>query len=274
VVVGPLSPAGHAGAPAGRPGVYDLLTGHPDGASVGEHGELEPNVVRLFAEGVPTAETPEEAAVRRSVGGENDSPARQLARYVKEVAENRATKMEVRLVWRRDGYLRGGDQIPFLERRDAAVRFTEPNEDYRHQHHDGSDVQGQLLLRHPRGGPRRPPQPGQLPATATLRRGRPAALITRLAAARRRRCGGRHRPGGALRCGWGQAASLAAMSWLLGYPVVRIAPVAAAVVGRARSTQVIIRGRRRRMSWSVDNAWPVREPSTSDARHHTGTQHG
>jgi hypothetical protein len=134
VVVGPLSPAGHAGAPAGRPGVYDLLTGHPDGASVGEHGELEPNVVRLFAEGVPTAETPEEAAVRRSVGGENDSPARQLARYVKEVAENRATKMEVRLVWRRDRYLRGGDQIPSLERRYAAVRFTEPNEDYRHQH--------------------------------------------------------------------------------------------------------------------------------------------
>lgn len=46
--------------------------------------------------------------------------------------------------------------------------------------------------------------------------------------------------GGVLRCGWGQAASLPAMSWLLGLPVVRIAPVAAAVVGRARSAQVII----------------------------------
>jgi hypothetical protein len=114
--------------------IQGMFTNDIVGSSTGEHGEREPNVVRLFAEGVPTAETPEEAAVRRSVGGENDSPARQLARYVKEVAENRATKMEVRLIWRRDRYLRGGDQIPFLERRYAAVRFTEPNEDYRHQH--------------------------------------------------------------------------------------------------------------------------------------------
>jgi hypothetical protein len=114
--------------------IQGMFTNDIVGSSTGEHGEREPNVVRLFAEGVPTAETPEEAAVRRSVGGENDSPARQLARYVKEVAENRATKMEVRLIWRRDRYLRGGDQIPFLERRYPAVRFTEPNEDYRHQH--------------------------------------------------------------------------------------------------------------------------------------------
>jgi hypothetical protein len=114
--------------------IQGMFTNDIVGSSTGEHGESEPNVVRLFAEGVPTAETPEEAAVRRSVGGENDSPARQLARYVKEVASNRATKMEVRLIWRRDRYLRGGDQIPFLERRYPAVRFTEPNEDYRHQH--------------------------------------------------------------------------------------------------------------------------------------------
>jgi hypothetical protein len=114
--------------------IQGMFTNDIVGSSTGEHGEREPNVVRLFAEGVPTAETPEEAAVRRSVGGENDSPARQLARYVKEMAENRATEMEVRLIWRSDRYLRGGDQIPFLERRYAAIRFTEPNEDHRHQH--------------------------------------------------------------------------------------------------------------------------------------------
>jgi len=38
------------------------------------------------------------------------------------------------MVYRRDRYLRGGDHIPFLERGFPAVRFTEPNEDYRHQH--------------------------------------------------------------------------------------------------------------------------------------------
>jgi len=40
----------------------------------------------------------------------------------------------VQLIYRRDRYLRGGDHIPFLERGFAAVRFTEPNEDYTHQH--------------------------------------------------------------------------------------------------------------------------------------------
>jgi hypothetical protein len=38
------------------------------------------------------------------------------------------------LIYRRDRYLRGGDHIPFLERGFAAVRLTEPNEEYKHQH--------------------------------------------------------------------------------------------------------------------------------------------
>ena len=67
------------------------------------------------------------------MGGENDSPPRQLARFVKEVAEA-PSGMRVRIVYRRDRFLRGGDHIPFLERRFPAARFTEVNEDYRHQH--------------------------------------------------------------------------------------------------------------------------------------------
>ena len=42
--------------------------------------------------------------------------------------------MKVMMVYRRDRYGRGGDHIPFLERGYAAVRLTEPNEDFRHQH--------------------------------------------------------------------------------------------------------------------------------------------
>jgi hypothetical protein len=44
--------------------------------------------------------------------------------------------MRVRIVYKRDRYLRGGDHIPFLDRRYPAARFTEVNEDYRHQHQD------------------------------------------------------------------------------------------------------------------------------------------
>ena len=38
------------------------------------------------------------------------------------------------MIYRRDRYGRGGDHIPFLERGFTAVRFTEPHEDYTHQH--------------------------------------------------------------------------------------------------------------------------------------------
>jgi hypothetical protein len=43
-------------------------------------------------------------------------------------------QFKVMLIYRRDRYLRGGDHIPFLERGYPAVRFTEMNEEFRHQH--------------------------------------------------------------------------------------------------------------------------------------------
>jgi hypothetical protein len=116
--------------------VQGMFTNDIVGSSIADDGTRDPRSIRLFAEGVPTDETPEEASIRESVGGENDSPARQLARFVTEVADNRETGMRVRVVYRRDRYLRGGDQIPFLERGFPAARFTEPNEDYAHQHQD------------------------------------------------------------------------------------------------------------------------------------------
>jgi hypothetical protein len=106
------------------------------GSPVGGNGMREPNTIRLFSEGVPTSETPAQTAQRQAIGGENDGISRQLARYVEETGENRATRMDVKLVWRRDRYLRGGDQIPWLEQGWPAVRFTEPNENFAHQHQD------------------------------------------------------------------------------------------------------------------------------------------
>ena len=98
--------------------------------------------VRLFAEGVPSDETEQQAGTRRSVGGENDSAPRQLGRFIKEVADVYSPKFRVQVVYRRDRYGRGGDHIPFLERGFAAVRFTEPHEDYTHQHQSVKVVDG------------------------------------------------------------------------------------------------------------------------------------
>ncbi len=92
------------------------------------------NRVRVFSEGVPSNETEQQANTRRSVGGENDSPSRQLARYVKEQSDRYLPNFKAWLIYRRDRFGRGGDHIPFLERGYAAVRFTEADEDYTHQH--------------------------------------------------------------------------------------------------------------------------------------------
>lgn len=92
------------------------------------------NRVRVFSEGVPSNETPQEANTRRSVGGENDSSSRQLARFIKEQADRYIKDFKVWMIYRRDRYLRGGDHIPFLERGFASVRITEADEDYNHQH--------------------------------------------------------------------------------------------------------------------------------------------
>lgn len=92
------------------------------------------NKVRVFAEGVPSNETEQQANTRRSVGGENDSSPRQLARYIKEQSDKYLKNFSVWIIYRRDRYLRGGDHIPFLERGFTAIRITESNEDYKHQH--------------------------------------------------------------------------------------------------------------------------------------------
>ncbi|TDV52300.1 M28 family metallopeptidase [Actinophytocola oryzae] len=116
--------------------VQAMFTNDIVGSSRADDGEVDAHTVRLFAEGVPTAETPAQASIRRSVGGENDSPSRQLGRFVREVAVNHDTDMNVRVIYRRDRYLRGGDHIGFLEQGYPAARFTEVNEDYAHQHQD------------------------------------------------------------------------------------------------------------------------------------------
>ena len=114
--------------------IEGMFTNDIIGSSLGANGVRDPHTVRVFSEGVPSNETTQEATTRRSVGGENDSQSRQLARFIKEVGELYVPTMKVWMIYRRDRYGRGGDHQPFLERGYSAVRFTEPNENYQHQH--------------------------------------------------------------------------------------------------------------------------------------------
>jgi hypothetical protein len=59
-----------------------------------------------------------------------DSPSRELARAIEEI-DGRAA---IRMIFRVDRYGRGGDHYPFYKAGLPAVRFTEPLEDYNHQH--------------------------------------------------------------------------------------------------------------------------------------------
>ena len=149
---------GRGGRGAG-PLRLDLLRPAGQGAGHGRRGHVHQRHRRQLDErqgparpvhGAPVlrgrarpTETPAAGRLRQSIGGENDGPSRQLARYVKEVGENSATGMHVRLIWRRDRYLRGGDQIPFLQQGYPAARFTEPAENFAHQHQDVRVENGQ-----------------------------------------------------------------------------------------------------------------------------------
>ena len=92
--------------------------------------------VRVFSEGTPANETPEQARVRRQLSSENDGPSRQLARYTQRIGQLYGKGHKVVLTYRPDRFLRGGDHTPFNQQGFAAVRFTEMNEDYTHQHQD------------------------------------------------------------------------------------------------------------------------------------------
>jgi hypothetical protein len=59
-----------------------------------------------------------------------DSPARELARAIEEIDGRNA----IRMIFRQDRYGRGGDHFPFYKAGLPGVRFTEPLENYNHQH--------------------------------------------------------------------------------------------------------------------------------------------
>ncbi|NOX58362.1 MAG: M20/M25/M40 family metallo-hydrolase [Planctomycetes bacterium] len=114
--------------------VAGMFTNDIVGNSLSQFGVRERKHLRVFSEGVAENETPRQTMMRLATGSENDSPARQLARYVADCCEAYFGDFRIELMFRRDRLMRGGDHTSFSRAGYPAVRFTEMNEDYRHQH--------------------------------------------------------------------------------------------------------------------------------------------
>ncbi len=104
-------------------------------------------VVRVFSDSIPDNASEAQIRMIRALGGENDSPSRELARYIAETARTYQREVAPLLEFRRDRYLRGGDHISFNERGFAAVRFTEFRENFNHQHQNVRTENGIELWR-------------------------------------------------------------------------------------------------------------------------------
>jgi len=92
------------------------------------------SLVRVFSEGLPAAASDAEIKRVRMLGGESDSPSRELARYIADVGRSYDAGLKPLLIFRLDRFLRGGDHYAFNQQGFAAVRFTEFREDFNHQH--------------------------------------------------------------------------------------------------------------------------------------------
>jgi hypothetical protein len=108
---------------------------------MGSNNSSETNIIdntklRVFSEGLPMYRLDSSVSNIRNMGLENDGKARQLARYVKEIGERYVDNLEVVMIYRNDRFLRGGDHTPFVQNGFAAVRLTEMNENFEHQHQD------------------------------------------------------------------------------------------------------------------------------------------
>jgi hypothetical protein len=93
-----------------------------------------PQLVRVFSEGLPTSASEAQIKQLRALGAESDSPSRELARYIAEAAAVYDIGVQPVPIFRLDRFLRAGDHYSFNERGYTAVRLTEYREDFDRQH--------------------------------------------------------------------------------------------------------------------------------------------
>jgi hypothetical protein len=106
--------------------------------------------IRVFSQGILPSAPIEQIRQALNIGGDNETPSRQLAREILSVGQTYfdtsfTPVMELRL----DRFLRGGDHRSFSDEGFAAVRFTEWRENFDHQHQhvrtEGDKEYGDLL---------------------------------------------------------------------------------------------------------------------------------
>ena len=102
----------------------------------GINGVINNTSARIFAEGTRVTETEDEARRRRFTGGEVDSPSRNLARYIDNIADKYIENLDTMVVYRLDRFGRGGHHRPFNDLGFPGIRIMETNENYTRQHQD------------------------------------------------------------------------------------------------------------------------------------------
>lgn len=104
------------------------------GGTRGGNGVLDNGRIRVFSESLKEVAVGDRKIPASVFGYESDSPSRELARYIHQNAKDYLPEFKTELVFRSDRFLRGGDHTSFNQFGYPGVRFTEPNEDYNHQH--------------------------------------------------------------------------------------------------------------------------------------------
>ena len=116
--------------------VLTVLNNDIIGNSCSSDGLCDDSHVRVLSEGPRSQGQAELADDTHSLGGENDSPSRNISRYLDSLADRLNIGLDVRQIWRTDRFGRGGDQIPVLEAGFPAARLTVAVENYDWQHQD------------------------------------------------------------------------------------------------------------------------------------------
>jgi len=114
--------------------VSAMLNNDIVGNSVSSDGTRVADRVRVFSEGIREAADDKATALQRAIGGEDDSPSRELAKTADDIAKGIPGGLDVFVDRRPDRFGRGGDHEPFLERGYPAIRFTVGTENWTGQH--------------------------------------------------------------------------------------------------------------------------------------------
>ncbi len=116
--------------------VVAVLNNDIIGNSCGSDGVCDSTHARVLSEGPRSQGQVDLMAATHSLGGENDSPSRNISRFLDSLANRLHIGLDVRQIWRTDRFSRGGDHIPFLAAGFPAARISVAVENYNWQHQD------------------------------------------------------------------------------------------------------------------------------------------